>query len=135
MDGSGGAGKISNSTHILHITYSSKKEWLQQLAFFAVFYVLLFGALHYFKKNFYPNAIPWADALASASAYTGMWLMAKKKAGKLDLVDHHQYRFHPFIFCKRVCVYQRLLPGTAGFGYWGAGRMAKKDTKKQGRDV
>jgi nicotinamide mononucleotide transporter PnuC len=28
---------------------------------------------------FAPDAIPWADALASASAYTAMWLMAKKK--------------------------------------------------------
>jgi nicotinamide mononucleotide transporter len=64
---------------ILHITYSTKKEWLQQLAFFGIFYVLIFAALHYLQKNFYPNAIPWADALASASAYTGMWLMAKKK--------------------------------------------------------
>ena len=64
---------------ILHVTYSSKKEWMQQLAFFGIFYVLLFAALHYLQKNFYPNAIPWADALASASAYTGMWLMAKKK--------------------------------------------------------
>ena len=52
---------------------------MHQLAFFGIFYVLLFAALHYLQKNFYPNAIPWADALASASAYTGMWLMAKKK--------------------------------------------------------
>jgi nicotinamide mononucleotide transporter len=64
---------------ILHITYSTKKEWVQQLAFFGIFYGLIFAALHYLQKNFYPNAIPWADALASASAYTGMWLMAKKK--------------------------------------------------------
>ena len=33
----------------------------------------------YLKNNFAPDAIPWADALASASAYTAMWLMAKKK--------------------------------------------------------
>ena len=25
------------------------------------------------------GAIPWADAFASATAYTGMWLMARKK--------------------------------------------------------
>lgn len=64
---------------ILHITYSGKKEWAQQLLFFAVFFVALFFALQYLKKDFAPNAIPWADALASASAYTGMWLMTKKK--------------------------------------------------------
>ncbi len=64
---------------ILQITPSSGKEWRQQILFFGAFYVLLFFALNYLKNNFYPNAIPWADALASASAYTGMWLMAKKK--------------------------------------------------------
>lgn len=64
---------------LLHITYSSKKEWAQQLLFFAVFFIALFFALQYLKKDFAPNAIPWADALASASAYTGMWLMTKKK--------------------------------------------------------
>ena len=30
-------------------------------------------------EGFAPLAIPWADAFASATAYTGMWLMAKKK--------------------------------------------------------
>ena len=64
---------------VLHITSSTKKEWLQQLSFFLIFYVVIFFALLYLKKNFAPGAIPWADAFASASAYTGMWLMTKKK--------------------------------------------------------
>ncbi|TDO29303.1 nicotinamide riboside transporter PnuC [Sediminibacterium goheungense] len=66
-------------TRILHITNSSKKEWIQQLAFFGFFYLLIFILLHWLQKGFAPEAIPWADAFASASAYTGMWLMAKKK--------------------------------------------------------
>ena len=64
---------------ILHITSSNKKEWLQQLAFFAAFYIAIFFSLTYLKKSFATGAIPWADAFASATAYTGMWLMAKKK--------------------------------------------------------
>jgi len=68
------------SQHIvLHITKSSKKEWGQHLLFFGAFYVVIFFALTYLKKDFAPGAIPWADALGSASAYTGMWLMTKKK--------------------------------------------------------
>jgi nicotinamide mononucleotide transporter len=35
--------------------------------------------LSYLKTNFAPGAIPWADAFASASAFTGMWLMTRKK--------------------------------------------------------
>ena len=65
--------------HVLHITFSSKKELLHQALFFAVFYAGIFLALSWLKKAFAPEAIPWADALASASAYTGMWLMARKK--------------------------------------------------------
>ncbi|MCP9752953.1 nicotinamide riboside transporter PnuC [Ferruginibacter sp. HRS2-29] len=64
---------------VLHITYSSRKQWLQQLGFFAVFYLAIFFSLTYFKKNFFEGVIPWADAFASATAFTGMWLMTRKK--------------------------------------------------------
>lgn len=64
---------------VLHITYSNKKEWLQQLLFFASFYTAIYFSLNWLKNTFAPGAIPWADAFASATAYTGMWLMAKKK--------------------------------------------------------
>jgi nicotinamide mononucleotide transporter len=64
---------------VLHITVASGKEWIQHLAFFTVFYCGVFFALIYLKRDFAPQAIPWADAFASATAYTGMWLMTKKK--------------------------------------------------------
>ncbi|HEX4850301.1 MAG TPA: nicotinamide riboside transporter PnuC [Puia sp.] len=73
------AKKDEQKHHVLQITYSSRKEWIIQLAFFGFFYVVLFLALSWLKKHSAPQAIPWADAFASASAYTGMWLMAKKK--------------------------------------------------------
>jgi len=64
---------------VLKVTSATKKEWIHHLLFFSVFYILIFFALTALKKNFAPGAIPWADAFASATAYTGMWLMAKKK--------------------------------------------------------
>ncbi len=64
---------------ILHITISDKKWWGYQLVFFAVFYLAIFLLLTYLQKYFAPGAIPWADAFASATAITGMWLMTKKK--------------------------------------------------------
>ena len=48
------------------------------MIFFLAFYIIIFLVLTLLKKEF-PGAIPWADAFASATAYTGMWLMAKKK--------------------------------------------------------
>lgn len=64
---------------ILHITASSFKEWMQQLLFFAAFYLAIFFALTWAKNAFYASTIPALDAFASATAFTGMWLMAKKK--------------------------------------------------------
>lgn len=64
---------------ILHITYSNKKEWLQQLLFFAVIFVAYFLTLSFAKNYFFEGVIPAADAFATATAFTGMWLMAKKK--------------------------------------------------------
>ena len=64
---------------VLHITHSNKKEWIQQFPFFLSFYISIFAALSYFKTAFSDGVIPWADALASATAFTGMWLMTKKK--------------------------------------------------------
>ncbi|MEO8720945.1 MAG: nicotinamide riboside transporter PnuC [Ginsengibacter sp.] len=65
--------------HVVKITWSNKKEWTQELIFFASFYVVIFVALSYLKRDFAQGAIPWADAFASATAFTGMWLMARKK--------------------------------------------------------
>lgn len=64
---------------VLKITTASTKEWLQHITFFAVFYATIYFSLTYLKKDFAPGAIPWADAFASATAFTGMWLMTKKK--------------------------------------------------------
>lgn len=71
--------KDARKNILLHISYSDKKQWIQQMLFFAFFYIGIYFALSYLKAVFYSNTIPWADAFASATAYTGMWLMAKKK--------------------------------------------------------
>ncbi|GHA70342.1 nicotinamide riboside transporter PnuC [Pontibacter akesuensis] len=71
--------KNNQEEHVLHISFSSRKQWVQQLAFFAVLYGIIYFCLVYLKGAFYEGVIPWADAFASATAYTGMWLMARKK--------------------------------------------------------
>jgi nicotinamide mononucleotide transporter len=71
--------KNEKQEYVLSITFASSKEWMQHLLFFSAFYVIIFFSLSYLKENFSAGTIPWADAFASATAYTGMWLMAKKK--------------------------------------------------------
>ena len=73
------AKKDAQQHHVVHISFSDKKWWGYQLAFFSGFYAAIFLLLSFLKKGFAPGAIPWADAFASATAFTGMWLMTKKK--------------------------------------------------------
>ena len=71
--------KKDNQEQNLQISNSTRKEWLVQIGFFVVCYITIYFSLDYLKKAFAPGAIPWADALASAAAFTGMWLMTRKK--------------------------------------------------------
>jgi nicotinamide mononucleotide transporter len=64
--------------HVIVITWSTRKEWLQQLFFFLVLYIIFFFSLTYLKTAF-SETIPLGDAFATASAFTGMWLMTRKK--------------------------------------------------------
>ena len=64
---------------VLHISFSNRKMWIYQILFFLFFYITLYFSLVYLKDNFFEGAIPWADAFASATAFTGMWLMTRKK--------------------------------------------------------
>jgi nicotinamide mononucleotide transporter len=73
------AKKDTAQHHLVNITVSDKKWWGYQLLFFSAFYIAIYFSLTYLKKDFAPGAIPWADAFASATAFTGMWLMTKKK--------------------------------------------------------
>jgi nicotinamide mononucleotide transporter len=67
--------KTNGDGHVLEITRSDQREWQQALLFFAACWGILFLIL----KNYTNSVVPIADSFASASAYTGMWLMAKKK--------------------------------------------------------
>jgi nicotinamide mononucleotide transporter len=70
--------KDKTQEKILQITYSNTRMVLYQIVFFLSFYAILYFSLVYLKKEF-SGAIPWADAFASSTAFTGMWLMTRKK--------------------------------------------------------
>lgn len=64
-----------NNDVVLHISYSTKKEHIFSIVFFVFCWIVLFFVL----KNFTDSSVPQADAFTSAAAFTGMWLMNKKK--------------------------------------------------------
>lgn len=69
------AQRKGNGEKVLHITTSNRREWLMGTAFFAFMWLLLYSVLNKFTDSM----VPLADAFASASAYTAMLLMNKKK--------------------------------------------------------
>lgn len=67
--------RLQDDGEKLHITVSTRKEWLYAIGFFAVCWAVLWFVL----KQFTDSNVPLADGFAAAAAYTGMWLMARKK--------------------------------------------------------
>ncbi|MGZ5135093.1 MAG: nicotinamide riboside transporter PnuC [Flavitalea sp.] len=59
----------------LQVTSSSSREWIVAIIFFLACWAILYFVL----KKYTDSNVPWGDSFASASAYTGMWLMARKK--------------------------------------------------------
>lgn len=57
------------------ITYNTGRDWFISLGFFIVSWVILYIVL----KHYTNSTVPWGDSFASATAYTGMWQMARKK--------------------------------------------------------
>lgn len=71
--------KGSDRKPSLVITRSGRTDWIKALAFFFVCWLILSTSLSYAKMYIAPNAIPLADGFSAAAAYTGMWLLTKKK--------------------------------------------------------
>jgi len=67
--------KKSNGKTTLLITPSSKKDWRNAVIFFSVCWIILYLLL----SRFTDSTVPMADSFTSAAAFTGMWLMNKKK--------------------------------------------------------
>jgi len=60
---------------MLRITASSGKDRINSILFFLVCWIILYFLLHRFTDS----TVPVADSFTSAAAFTGMWLMNKKK--------------------------------------------------------
>jgi nicotinamide mononucleotide transporter len=60
---------------ILPVTWLNKKGWMYAVMIFVVSYLLLSQTL----TNFTDSDVPYWDSFTTATAFVGMWLMAKKK--------------------------------------------------------
>jgi nicotinamide mononucleotide transporter len=115
---------------LLQISFSDKRWWHYQLLFFSFFYITIFTLLTYLKKDFSPGVIPWADAFASATAFTGMWLMTKKKVESWYWWIATNIASIPLYFVKQyvfTSVYYFILLIMAGWGLQEWRKKAKQN--------
>jgi nicotinamide mononucleotide transporter len=132
------AKKDKRNHHVVVITNSNSKEWGKQLLFFSAFYVVIYFLLTYLKKEFAPGAIPWADAFASATAYTGMWLMTRKKVESWYWWLATNVASIPLYFVKHyvfTSVYYILLLVLSIFGLMEWQRRATHERQNAGVDL
>lgn len=113
---------------VVKIKFSDRRWLLNQLLFFLFFYIVIFLILTYLKNDFSPGVIPWADAFASATAFTGMWLMTRKKVESWYWWIATNAASIPLYFVKDyvfTSVYYLIL---LVFSFWGIQEWKKRAT-------
>ncbi|HUZ58650.1 MAG TPA: nicotinamide riboside transporter PnuC [Hanamia sp.] len=86
------------------ITTTNKKEWWTVLYIVAGGFIFLYITL----KNFTPSTVPLCDAFVSATAWAGMWLLAKRKIENWILLNISNAVAIPLLFYKHLPLYAAL---------------------------
>jgi len=86
------------------ITYCTKDEWIVVFTIVSVGSVLLTILL----KNYTPSTVPYADAWISATAWAGMWLLARRKIENWILLNISNAFAIPLLFYKHLPLYAFL---------------------------
>ncbi len=116
---------------LIHVTWSDRAMLRYQFLFFLVCYAVIWICLVLLKKYFIAGAIPWADAFASSTAFTGMWLMTRKKVESwywwiaTNTASIPLYFVKGFVF---TSVYYLVL---LIFAFWGLQTWKEKASGKQ----
>jgi nicotinamide mononucleotide transporter len=109
------------------ITYCNAREW----KIIALIVIMGFGFLSFVLKYFTPSTVPFADAWISATAWAGMWLLAKRKIENWILLNISNLFAIPLLFHKQLPLYALLtlflfIVAIAGFIKWN--RIIRKET-------
>jgi nicotinamide mononucleotide transporter len=86
------------------ISYCNRKDWLNTLLIVAGSFVLLALSLKYFTSS----TVPLWDAWVSATAWAGMWLLAKRKIENWVLLNISNLFAIPLLFYKQLPLYAAL---------------------------
>lgn len=88
----------------LPISTTTHKEWFVTLLIVTVGFLILFFALKYFTNS----TVPVYDAFVSATAWAGMWLLAKRKLENWILLNISNAVAIPLLFYKGLPLYALL---------------------------
>ena len=86
------------------ITNCNKQEWVTVIGISIGGFILLAIVLEYFT----PSTVPFADAWVSATAWAGMWLLAKRKIENWILLNVSNLFAIPLLFYKQLPLYALL---------------------------
>jgi len=111
----------------LQITKATRHDWITTIVIVAVGWILLYLALrHYTNSN-----VPAIDAWVSATAWAGMWLLAKRKLENWILLNISNLFAIPLQIYKGIPLYGLLtlvLFVVAIFGYFNWKKIYEQET-------
>lgn len=88
----------------LPVSWSSKNDWMVTIAIV----VLCFAILYFALSRFTNSTVPFWDAWVSATAWAGMWLLAKRKIENWILLNISNAFAIPLLFYKQLPLYALL---------------------------
>ena len=101
---------------VVKITYATRRDWL------VTAFIVIGGSLtlYFILKEFTPSTVPVWDAWVSATAWAGMWLLARRKIENWILLNISNAFAIPLLFNKELPLFGLLtlfLFIVACFGY------------------
>lgn len=99
----------------LKISWSDKKDWTITLIIVFAGWAILYALL----KNFTGSNVPFWDSFASATAWAGMWLLAKRKIENWILLNISNIVAIPLLFYKKLPLLALLTVFLFIVAFWG----------------
>ncbi|MES2331736.1 MAG: nicotinamide riboside transporter PnuC [Bacteroidota bacterium] len=101
------------------ITYCNSRDWMIVVSIVMVSFFLLFLLLRYFTNS----TVPVWDAWVSATAWAGMWLLAKRKIENWVLLNISNLFAIPLLYYKQLPFFAALtlflfIVGVMGYYEW-----------------
>ena len=100
----GGIGTKRKINRRFLLVTRNRKEWMTVAAIVIGGFIFLYLIL----ANFTPSTVPFWDAFVSATAWAGMWLLAKRKIENWILLNISNAVAIPLLFYKHLILYAAL---------------------------